>query len=52
MVGDDSALRHDLLRMLDELTEMAQSVRALTDYLERNPNSLIFGKSPSKGGGK
>jgi len=51
MVGDDSALRHDLLRMLDELTEMARSVRALTDYLERNPNSLIFGK-PASGGGK
>lgn len=49
MVGDDSALRHDLLRMLDELTEMARSVRALTDYLERNPNSLIFGKKNSGG---
>jgi paraquat-inducible protein B len=44
MVGDDSALRADLLRMLDELSEMARSVRTLTDYLERNPNSLIFGK--------
>ena len=30
MVGDDSALRADLLRMLDELTEMARSVRTLT----------------------
>jgi paraquat-inducible protein B len=49
MVGDDSALRHDLLRMLTELTEMARSVRTLTDYLERNPNSLIFGK-PNQGG--
>jgi paraquat-inducible protein B len=44
MVGDDSALRADLLRMLDELSEMARSVRTLTDYIERNPNSLIFGK--------
>ncbi|MFN2427977.1 MAG: intermembrane transport protein PqiB [Candidatus Binatia bacterium] len=44
MVGDDSALRHDLQRALGELTEMARSVRTLTDYLERNPNSLIFGK--------
>jgi paraquat-inducible protein B len=49
MVGNDSALRADLLRMLDELTEMARSVRTLTDYLERNPNSLIFGK-PNQGG--
>lgn len=49
MVGDDSAVRHDLVKMLTELTEMAESVRALTDYLERNPNSLIFGKSDSGG---
>lgn len=49
MVGDDSALRHDLIRMLEELTEMARSVRTLTDYLERNPNSLIFGKSDQGG---
>lgn len=49
MVGDDSAIRHDLIRMLEELTEMARSVRTLTDYLERNPNSLIFGKSDQGG---
>ncbi len=49
MVGNDSAIRHDLIRMLEELTEMARSVRTLTDYLERNPNSLIFGKSDQGG---
>lgn len=49
VVGDDSALRHDLARMLTELTDMAQSVTALTDYLERDPNALIFGKSKSEG---
>ena len=39
--------RHTALHkaaITDELTEMARSVRTLTDYLERNPNSLIFGK--------
>ena len=49
IVGDDSALRHDLARMLKELTEMANSVKTLTDALERDPNSLIFGKSKSGG---
>lgn len=49
MVGDDSAVRHDLLRMLGELSEMARSIRTLTDALERNPNSLIFGKTASGG---
>jgi paraquat-inducible protein B len=47
IVGDDSALRHDLARMLKELTGMANSVKTLTDALERDPNSLIFGKSAS-----
>ena len=47
IVGDDSALRHDLARMLKELTEMANSVKTLTDALERDPNSLIFGKTDS-----
>lgn len=47
IVGDDSALRHDLAKMLKELTEMANSVKTLTDALERDPNSLIFGKSNS-----
>jgi len=48
MVGDDSAVRHDLVKMLAELTDMARSVKTLTESLERNPNSLIFGK-PSAG---
>lgn len=49
MVGEDSAVKYDLIRMLTEVTEMARSVSALTDYLENNPNSLIFGKSDSGG---
>lgn len=49
VVGDDSALRHDLAKMLTELTKMAASVKTLTDALERDPNSLIFGKSNSGG---
>ena len=34
-----------LWQSLDALRDAAQSTRALTDYLERNPNSIIFGKT-------
>jgi paraquat-inducible protein B len=35
---------HDLTR---ELSEAARALRSLVDMLERNPQSLIFGKKPS-----
>lgn len=47
VVGDDSALRHDMVQMIEELTDMARSVGALTEFIERNPNALIFGKPES-----
>ena len=31
-----------------EVSTAARSLRSLTDYLERNPRALIFGKSDSK----
>jgi len=34
-----------LWQSLDALRNAAQSTRALADYLERNPNSIIFGKT-------
>jgi paraquat-inducible protein B len=35
---------------LQEFARAAQSVRALTDYLERHPESLLRGKSgPTRG---
>ncbi len=46
-IGPDSALRYDLARLISELTDTARSLRTLADYLERNPNALIFGKSSS-----
>ena len=44
VLGDGSAVRANLETALDELSEAAQSIRVLADYLERNPNSLVFGK--------
>ena len=42
--ASDAPLQQDIRTMLRELTRTAQSLRALTDYLERNPESLIRGK--------
>ena len=40
----DSPLQYRMLELGEELTETARSIRTLVDLLERNPNSLIFGK--------
>ncbi len=43
-LGSDSPLQGDLRETLLEVTKAAESVRALTDYLERHPESLLSGK--------
>jgi paraquat-inducible protein B len=43
-LGSDSPLQGDLRETLIEVTKAAESVRALTDYLERHPESLLRGK--------
>jgi paraquat-inducible protein B len=40
-----SSLRVELSAMLQELSRAARSLRTLTDYLERHPESLLRGKS-------
>ena len=40
----DSPLQGNVIRLTKELTETAKSVRALVDLLERDPQSLLFGK--------
>jgi paraquat-inducible protein B len=40
----DSPLQYRVLELAEELAEAARSIRTLVDLLERNPNSLIFGK--------
>ncbi len=44
MVKPDSSLRYEFENTLRELSRAAQSVRLLTDYLERNPNALLTGR--------
>ena len=40
----DSPLQSDVRQALQQLTQTLQSLNALTDYLERHPESLIRGK--------
>ena len=44
LVGRDAPAQQDLREALQEITRAARSLRILTDYLERHPESLIRGK--------
>ncbi len=43
-IGEDSPLMHDLTVALTELSAAARSIRVLANYLERNPDALLYGK--------
>lgn len=43
-IASDSPLQQDMRQTLQELTRAAASLRILTDYLERHPESLLRGK--------
>lgn len=49
VMADEAPLQQDLRETLRELARTAQSLRMLTEYLERHPESLIRGKSDTKG---
>jgi len=44
----DSAMQYQLQELLKELQRTSRSLRTLTDYLERKPQSIIFGKDEVK----
>ena len=44
----DAPLQQDLRESLREMSRAAQSLRVLTDYLDRHPESLIRGKQEDK----
>jgi len=48
LVGKDAPAQQDLRYALQEIARAARSLRVLADYLERNPNSLVFGKTQEK----
>ena len=48
LVGKDAPGQQELRDALQEISRTARSLRILTDYLERHPESLIRGKSKEK----
>lgn len=48
LVGSDAPTQHQLRDTLKEVTRAAQGISALTDSLQRNPESLLRGKSEEK----
>jgi paraquat-inducible protein B len=46
--GDVVRVLQDANRTLQEFSGAARSVRVLADYLERNPDSVLYGKSGSR----
>ena len=44
ILARDSAINHEVRRMLEELSNAARSIRVMADYLERHPDALIRGK--------
>ncbi len=47
-LSGDAPLQQDLRQTLQELTRAAVSLRVLTDYLERHPESVIRGRRGDK----
>jgi paraquat-inducible protein B len=45
----NSNLGYEIGRTLEQIAELSRSIRVLADYLERHPEALLRGKSPSKG---
>src|SRR5690606_31221094 len=44
LVAPESVLTQELQRSLNELTEAARSLGLAADQIEREPNSLLFGR--------
>lgn len=45
-----SVFMNDIGKAVDQLSEMARSLRQLSEYLELHPEALIWGKRAAKGG--
>lgn len=48
MTAPNSPVGYELVKTLRELSEAARALRVLADYLERNPNAILFGKSEAR----
>ncbi len=43
-LAEDSILYNEVTRLIQELSAASRSMKDFTDYLQRNPDALIFGK--------
>ena len=43
----DSSLRYQLDSLLSEMNATAASIQQLSDFLQRHPNSILFGRKPA-----
>jgi paraquat-inducible protein B len=48
LLKPDSALRYQLDSSLSEISAAAASIQQLSDFLQRHPNSILFGRKPGK----
>lgn len=49
ITGETSPVYNDLSTALGEISKAARSLRVLADYLQRHPDSLLYGKGASGG---
>jgi paraquat-inducible protein B len=49
LTSQSAYLGYEVGSTLEEMKSLSRSMRSMTDYLERHPESLIRGKSPDKG---
>jgi paraquat-inducible protein B len=47
-MGSDSPISQETRNAMKELSDAARAIRVLVDYLERHPDSLIYGKGQNK----
>jgi len=48
MLSSNSSFRYQLDSTLSQIGSAADALQRLSEFLERNPNSLIFGRKPAK----
>jgi paraquat-inducible protein B len=48
LAGDNSPVRRELIKTLNEFAAAARSIRVLADYIENHPEAFIMGKGKSK----
>ncbi len=48
VIAPNSPAGYELVKALREFSEASRSLRVLADFLERNPNSILFGRSEVK----